>query len=438
MDMNEIIDENKIDIFVGNVNKCLLYLGMSKSDFTNRLNWSPSKYSKSFGVNKGRTITLVDASEVADILGFGIDDLMAADFEPANTRPSKKRMSLKNTKRLSHCLDDAITFRTQWQRLEKTFHDDYPKAIRAALNLFSEEYSIEGHMNWIRTTRMRPSDEREPSEKNYKPYVFVKYNGLNSEMNDDLIFGYWFDKDNQFMSLSICYMPDKSKFSDYGVRKRKYYKDLVGRQDGEMKEDNLDSYARNLAAGEIYSKVYEFRKSNLSDDALTNDLKTFFEIYKELIIKASKSVNEAFWDAYNNVTSKPENNSVDVMEDVVTSIEHTFLKRRKLPILKKEVLESSGYQCEICGRKETFEDKNGKQFFEVSRLIPLSQCHSDWNPDAISNLICVCPQCNRLLAYANNNLKEMKLVELYYKRKDALKNDGIDISLSELLKMNGL
>lgn len=433
-DLNRVTESE--EVFVNNVNKCLIYLGMTKSDFVSKLKWSPSKFSKSFGTNKGRTITYADACEVAQILGFGIDDLRDESFDPACTRPNNKRMAMKNIKSLSHCLDDAITFRNQWKRLESTFHNDYPRAIRKVLNLFSEEYHIEGHMNQQRMSIIRPEGKSNLELSSYKPFVYVMYKGLDSKTNDNLIFGYWFDESNSRMSLSICYLPDRDKFSNYGIRKRKYYKELVGVQSDVIEESDLVLFADNLTAGEIYSRIYEFDKSDLSNEALERDLKQVFELYKDLLIKSSNAATESFWGAFDNVVSETQDG--DVMEAVVDNLTSAFSRRRRFLDTKKKVVEENGYQCEICGRRETFETNDGKQYFEVSHLIPIRMCPPEWNSDVKSNLICVCPQCNRLLGCANNGIREEKIVELYYKHKDALKKDGINVSLSDVLKMNNL
>lgn len=426
-------------VFIENVGSCLDYLGITKSDFAASLDWSLPKYSKTFGAKRSRSLSFDEAHEVAKHLGFGIDDLLDPEFDPAQTSPRGKLKSLKATKRLSHCLDDAITFRGNWKKLEQTFHVDYPKAIRKVLNLHTEEYTVEGHMNRIQSRLIRGKDEEDRTISTYRPYVYVKYKGLVSRTNDELIFGYWFDEGNRYMTLSICYMPEKDKFSDYGIRKRRYYKSMLS--DGNSGNFDVETamVAKNLVAGEIYTKMYEFRgKSDLSDETLGKDLKEVFEIYKSLLVKASDSASEVFWKAYDAVATVDESKVEDLNDVILESATKSITRRSNIPMLKREVLEEAGYCCEICGRKETFESKDGKQYFEVSHIIPFSMCRPKWNPDVKSNLICVCPQCNRLLDYANNSEREEKIVELYYKRKEALKEDGIDISLSDMLKMHNL
>ena len=426
-------------VFIENVGSCLDYLGITKSDFAASLDWSLPKYSKTFGAKRSRSLSFDEAHEVAKHLGFGIDDLLDPEFDPAQTSPRGKLKSLKATKRLSHCLDDAITFRGNWKKLEETFHVDYPKAIRMVLNLHTEEYAVEGHMNRIQSRMIRGTGKGDRLISTYRPYVYVKYKGLVSRTNDELIFGYWFDEGNRYMTLSICYMPEKDKFSDYGIRKRRYYKSMLANPNSGSFDVEAALVAKNLVAGEIFTKLYNFDGSmDLSDETLGKDLREVFEIYKSLLVKASDSANEVFWKAYDAVATEDEAKVGDLNEIIVESATESIARRSNMPMLRREVIDEAGYCCEICGRKETFEGKDGKQYFEVSHIIPFRKCLPEWNPDVKSNLICVCPQCNRLLDFANRGMREEKIVELYYKRKEALKKDGIDISLSDMLKMHNL
>ena len=436
-----VTEENLEDVFIDNVNKCLDYLGMSKSDFATKLKWSLSKYSKTFGTNPNtrRTLTFADSYMVAGILGFGIEDLMKTDFDPVKTRPDNKRMSIKTTKRLSHCLDNAITFRRDDDKIERTMHVDFPKAIRVALNMFTEEYTVEGHKNMVHSRVIRAEGKEDLNLVAYKPYVFVKYNGLDSKTNDDLIFGYWFDVNNRYMALAICYLPNRDKFSNYGVRKRNYYKELVSAKGDDCSEVIFDNFAENFGAGEIYTKLYSFDSSDLSDETLVKDLQMVFGIYKDLLIKSANEIEETYWDAFISYSEHFSDEDIKKRRNAIAhGLTQAFTRRDNFSKIKQQVIEEAGYHCEICGIGKTFEDKNGKQFFEVSHLIPVSRCLPEWNADTKSNLICVCPTCNRSLSYANSGIREEKLVEMYYKRKEKLSKEGINISLSDLLKMNDL
>lgn len=102
---------------------------------------------------------------------------------------------------------------------------------------------------------------------------------------------------------------------------------------------------------------------------------------------------------------------------------------------RQKVLQDHDFTCEINKEHKSFTEKvSGKPYMEVHHLIPLyaqDKFKTDLNCEA--NMICVCPVCNRRLAYGLNAEKEDMIVPLYYSRREALKEAGIDISLKQLL-----
>ena len=102
----------------------------------------------------------------------------------------------------------------------------------------------------------------------------------------------------------------------------------------------------------------------------------------------------------------------------------------------RKVIEAHEFKCEIDPQHESFSDRNtGKPYMEISHLIPLT-AQKDFKKDlnCEANMICVCPICNRKLVRGDSATVEDMLVPLYYSRRTALKEAGIDITLKQLLQ----
>lgn len=111
--------------------------------------------------------------------------------------------------------------------------------------------------------------------------------------------------------------------------------------------------------------------------------------------------------------------------------EHASFDRN--PYLAKKVIIKSSYKCNIDSNHHTFTTKNGKPYMEAHHLIPLSAQDSfNSGLDTEANIVCLCPNCHRLLHYGIEIKAELKTI--YEERKDALAKSGINISFDELLK----
>ena len=119
----------------------------------------------------------------------------------------------------------------------------------------------------------------------------------------------------------------------------------------------------------------------------------------------------------NNITFE-EKMIFDPVFDTICSNE-TKLKRNN--DLKKIAFERENYTCELCGTKNTFESKNGKEYFEGHHLIMYnisSQNKYKYSLDISENIICLCPTCHRKIHYADERTIYNCVVELLKKHSD--------------------
>ncbi len=91
--------------------------------------------------------------------------------------------------------------------------------------------------------------------------------------------------------------------------------------------------------------------------------------------------------------------------------------------------------CEVCGTKETFTTNDGRQYFEAHHLIQMSfQDRFKVSLDVESNVMCLCPQCHRLLHFGRNQDRKHLLTDIYKRRAFDLDKAGISRSKAQFLK----
>jgi 5-methylcytosine-specific restriction protein A len=98
-----------------------------------------------------------------------------------------------------------------------------------------------------------------------------------------------------------------------------------------------------------------------------------------------------------------------------------------------KALKRAGYQCELDSSHKTFVSRaTGKPYVEAHHLIPVNAQDDFSNSlDVMANIVCLCPECHRLLHYGKDI--EAPLRTLYEKRKSQLHECGIDITFEKLL-----
>lgn len=105
-------------------------------------------------------------------------------------------------------------------------------------------------------------------------------------------------------------------------------------------------------------------------------------------------------------------------------------------VLKRLAKTNSNYRCELedyfnC---QYFTSKEShKNYVEVHHLIPRAVGNDFENSiEVVENYVALCPHCHRLLHFGEDVERKPALHNLYIKRKDKLKEKGLDITEQEL------
>lgn len=106
-------------------------------------------------------------------------------------------------------------------------------------------------------------------------------------------------------------------------------------------------------------------------------------------------------------------------------------------ILKNQVIESAGYQCEVNPRHMTFTAKSTMHpYMEGHHILPMGyQDKFDSSLDVYANIICLCPVCHRLLHYGVTSERSPVLNKIYTERASRLASSGIRISKSDFAQL---
>lgn len=108
-------------------------------------------------------------------------------------------------------------------------------------------------------------------------------------------------------------------------------------------------------------------------------------------------------------------------------------------IVKQEVKNREKYQCENDASHTSFIDQMGNQYMDVAPIIPFDQ-GAQYGQVIMSsaNGICLCPNCKAQMKYGDNESREDMLIKLYRKHKANLLNNGVNMSLAQVLAANYL
>lgn len=156
--------------------------------------------------------------------------------------------------------------------------------------------------------------------------------------------------------------------------------------------------------------------------------------YNENIIKNELDQYENYTEIFMDLLEK-ENISKEKIEVIKTKmIQMIMIKRDKT--LADKAKEKANYLCENDPLHKTFlSKKNNKNFVEAHHLIPM-EFHTEFQKtiDVIGNIICLCPNCHKLVHNSIKETRDKMLEKLYYKKITQLKECGIEITLEELKK----
>lgn len=97
-------------------------------------------------------------------------------------------------------------------------------------------------------------------------------------------------------------------------------------------------------------------------------------------------------------------------------------------------LEKAGYMCEWNPKHTSFvSEKTSKPYMEPHHLIPISRQNLyKYDIDITPNLICLCPNCHKMIHYGKKHDVEEMLSTFYASRYESLKKSGIDLDKETL------
>lgn len=174
--------------------------------------------------------------------------------------------------------------------------------------------------------------------------------------------------------------------------------------------------------------ISEKNKRFFLNDDFTNEinhLKIFSDERKSVLNVLQKSLNifpkneDILWASNNRKPEKTSNNK------------RTTYKTDQN--LKSKVFHDCNFKCEIDSSHITFHKENDEIFMEGHHLIPMkAQDDFEINIDRIENIVCLCPNCHRMIHHAKKSQKIEIFKKLYEKKSKGLVNSGLKISSEEI------
>lgn len=125
------------------------------------------------------------------------------------------------------------------------------------------------------------------------------------------------------------------------------------------------------------------------------------------------------------ITAKP---------DMVTTSSKQW-KRNQIVIT--QAIEGASYCCEYNTSHSTFIARSsGKAYMEGHHLIPLRfQPQFDCGIDVYANVVCLCPNCHRMMHFGRDSERKYAAEVFYDHRVERLRNSGIDLSKKDFLDL---
>ena len=106
-------------------------------------------------------------------------------------------------------------------------------------------------------------------------------------------------------------------------------------------------------------------------------------------------------------------------------------------IIKSQAIIGANFICENNGEHQTFISKaTGKPYMEGHHLIPIRfQTEFTTSIDVYANIVCLCPNCHRLLHFGTDRDKVYAAEKLFDSRSERLINSGIDLSKHDFVHL---
>lgn len=197
--------------------------------------------------------------------------------------------------------------------------------------------------------------------------------------------------------------------------------------------DSLKKISRLLSSFNYeYDSIYDidsFAELLQLKDTLLND-----EQFKTLNEKGHRMYSAGL----NRYIEFSEGKSLNIRENAISLLDEpcpvkqpNFINEteseRRDRIIVNQVLIASNYECEINKTHKSFISKTThKEYMEAHHLIPLNmQKEVSSSLDVYSNLICLCPNCHKLLHYGMKEDKQYIIDDLFDHRKERMQEAGL-------------
>jgi 5-methylcytosine-specific restriction protein A len=178
-----------------------------------------------------------------------------------------------------------------------------------------------------------------------------------------------------------------------------------------------------------YEELLQLKNSLINDDA-----------FKRLNLKG----HQMYSAGLNRYIEFSEGNSLNNKNNLLSLLDEPcpvkpaifkseIESERRDRIIVNQVLIASNYECEINKTHKSFISKNTHQeFMEAHHLIPLNMQKEVSNSlDVYSNLICLCPNCHKLLHFGMKEDKQTVIDDLFDYRKERLQDAGLNFGKRE-------
>lgn len=237
------------------------------------------------------------------------------------------------------------------------------------------------------------------------------------------------------------------KINETAEKARAYLEPIAGATYGpiDLKAETANSKGYELGA--IASFVYP-ATSLPTEEKFTEDYKKLLNAYQELFNLAGPNLMSLQALTDSEFQKELEEELVTEEEMIQDEIIGPEKKPSPLPSVvgvkykrdikkSKKALKNSNFTCEYNISHTSFiSGLTGKMYVEAHHLIPMSEQEKyDNSLDIVANIVALCPNCHRLVHHGTFNEKS-KLIEFVYSlRHDLIIKKGINISLTELLKI---
>ena len=232
---------------------------------------------------------------------------------------------------------------------------------------------------------------------------------------------------------------------------------LVDFPDNIINLDANGTLALGYEAGHICGKFYPAGKVP-DDKVLVNDLRNLVGVYEELkglisqynvpitrllevVENQEKEEEEEEEQQYQRKVEKAPPETIPPGPQVRPPIIRTIKGERyqTKPSIARRVVLDSDYICEFDKGHRTFTSRiTSHNYVEAHHLVPTAlQNRFRHSLDVPENIIALCPTCHRLFHHAISYEKD-KLVQYFYgRRKEQLRERGIEITAAELIQAYG-